>query len=106
MLRRRHARRRSWCCRLWSRGAMTPPLSPRGRYRVGRPPRRRKRMRLKLALLVVPSVLAVLAVGASPVSAIAKPQTFSLLSVEGTGSEIGGFDFQREPVPGDRFAFT
>jgi Allene oxide cyclase barrel like domain len=63
-------------------------------------------MRLKLALLVVPSALAVLAVAASPVSAIAKPQTFSLLSVEGTGSEIGGFDFQREPVPGDRFAFT
>jgi hypothetical protein len=64
-------------------------------------------MRLKFVLFALPAALAVLVVLALPASALTKPQTFSLLSVEsGTESEIGGFGFQREPVPGDRFAFT
>ena len=64
-------------------------------------------MRFKLALLAVPAALAVLAVAVSPVSAIDKPQTFSLLSVTSdTETAIDGFAFQREPVPGDRFTFT
>ena len=64
-------------------------------------------MRFKLALLAVPAALAVLAVAVSPVSAIDKPRTFSLLSVTSdTETPIDGFAFQREPVPGDRFTFT
>jgi hypothetical protein len=64
-------------------------------------------MRLKFVLFVLPAALAVLAVLVSPAAALSKPQTFSLLSVESnTESEIGGFGFQREPVPGDRFTFT
>jgi hypothetical protein len=64
-------------------------------------------MRLKFVLFALPAALAVLVVLGSPASALTKPQTFSLLSVEsGTETEIGGFGFQRLPVPGDRFAFT
>jgi Allene oxide cyclase barrel like domain len=64
-------------------------------------------MQLKFVLFVLPAALAVLVVLSSPASALTKPQTFSLLSVEsGAESQIGGFGFQREPVPGDRFAFT
>jgi Allene oxide cyclase barrel like domain len=45
--------------------------------------------------------------GSNSANALAKPQTFNLLSVEsGSETEIGGFGFQREPVPGDRFTFT
>ena len=64
-------------------------------------------MRVKLAVFALPALVAAVVVLASSASAITKPQTFSLLSVESnTGVEIGGFDFQGEPKPGDRFAFT
>jgi hypothetical protein len=64
-------------------------------------------MRLKFVLFALPAALAALVVLGSSASALTKPQTFSLLSVEsGTESEIGGFGFQREPVPGDRFVVT
>ncbi len=65
-------------------------------------------MRLRFALLALPALLAaVIVVFVSPASAITKPQTFSLLSVEsGIETPIGGFAFDREPTPGDRFAFT
>ena len=63
-------------------------------------------MRLR-GFVVLLAALAGAVVLGSPVSAITTPQTFSLLSVESdVEQEIGGFGFQREPVPGDRFAFT
>ena len=64
-------------------------------------------MKLKLTVLAVPAALAVLAMVGSPASALTKPQKFSLLSVSsGDETPIGGFAFDREPVPGDRFTFT
>jgi hypothetical protein len=63
-------------------------------------------MRLKLALCAFPAVLAALAVVASPASGLTKPTTFSLLDVTESSQTINGFDFQRLPQPGDRFAFT
>jgi hypothetical protein len=64
-------------------------------------------MRVRLVVLGLPALIAAAVVLVSPVSALTKPQTFALLSVESSsGTEIGGFGFQREPVPGDRFTFT
>jgi hypothetical protein len=64
-------------------------------------------MRVRLAVFGLPALLAAVVVLVSPASALTGPQTFSLLSVESpNGVEIGGFGFQRAPVPGDRFAFT
>jgi hypothetical protein len=61
-------------------------------------------MRLKLALPTLAILVAAAVVLVAPVSAITQPQTFSLLSIEsGTEQPIGGFAFNREPQPGDRF---
>lgn len=63
-------------------------------------------MRLKLVLFVLPAVLAALVMVVSSASALTRPQTFSLLSVEAGGAEIDNFNFQRAPKAGDRFALT
>ena len=63
-------------------------------------------MRLKFVLFLLPAALAVLAVLVSPASALTTPQTFSLLDVTESSQPIAGFDFNRQPQPGDRFAFT
>jgi hypothetical protein len=63
-------------------------------------------MRLRFAWFALPAfVAAVMVVLVSPASAITKPQTFSLLSIDsGTEQPIGDFAFNREPRPGDRFS--
>jgi hypothetical protein len=53
-------------------------------------------MRLRLGVLAFAVGLASVVVLVSPASALTRPQTFSLLSVEAGGVEIDGFDFQRE----------
>jgi hypothetical protein len=51
--------------------------------------------------------LVVLAVAVTSASAIDRPQTFSVLEIDESdpGTIINGFQFQRLPVAGDRFAF-
>jgi hypothetical protein len=63
-------------------------------------------MRNKLALLSLSTALAAIAITASPAAALTRPQAFSLLSVTQSFQPIGGFQFDREPQPGDRFGFT
>jgi hypothetical protein len=63
-------------------------------------------MRLKFVLVASPAVVAALVMVASSAAALTKPKTFSLLDVTESSQTINGFDFQRLPQPGDRFAFT
>src|SRR4051794_31419611 len=64
-------------------------------------------MRLRFVLCALPAVFAAAGVLVSPASPLTKQQTFSVLSVDsGIETPIGGFAFDREPVPGDRFGFV
>ena len=63
-------------------------------------------MRNKLALLALSTALAAIAVTASDAAALTRAQTLSLLSVAQSFQPIGGFEFDRQPQPGDRFGFT
>jgi hypothetical protein len=63
-------------------------------------------MRAKLLACLLPALVIVLAVAASPGSALTRPQTFSVLSVTESFQQIGDFNFERAPQAGDRFTFT
>ena len=60
-------------------------------------------MRAVFALLA--SLAVILTVAVTSVSAIDRPQTFSLLEIDESEVAINGFDFQRQPRPGDGFGF-
>ena len=60
-------------------------------------------MRALLALFAAFALVVSVAVGAA--SGLDRPQNFSVLEIDETDTALAGFDFQREPVPGDRFAF-
>jgi hypothetical protein len=58
----------------------------------------------KVGILLANGVIAI-AFSAASASAISSPQTFSLLEVNGNNNEpLGGFNFNRPPVGGDRIA--
>jgi hypothetical protein len=58
------------------------------------------------ALALVGSVVAVLSIAVTGASGISRPQTFSVLEIDESDASTNiGFEFQREPKPGDRFAF-
>jgi hypothetical protein len=61
---------------------------------------------MRAALVVLGTIAAALAVALAPASAIDRPQTFSVLEIDESDASTNiGFDFQRLPKPGDRFAF-
>jgi hypothetical protein len=55
---------------------------------------------------LVGALVAVLSIAVTGASGIARPQTFSLLEIDESDATTNlGFDFQRQPKPGDQFAF-
>jgi hypothetical protein len=56
-------------------------------------------------LVFVGMLAAVLSLAVTSAGAIDRPQTFSLLEIDESDIAINGFDFQREPRPGDGFGF-
>jgi hypothetical protein len=60
---------------------------------------------MRKALALVGAVVALLSIAVTGASGISRPQTFSVIEIdESDASTNVGFDFQREPKPGDRFA--
>jgi hypothetical protein len=61
---------------------------------------------MRPVLALVAALAAVLSIAVASASPIDKPQTFSLLEIDQSDASTNiGFDFQRLPKPGDRFAF-
>jgi hypothetical protein len=61
---------------------------------------------MRKALALLGAFVAVLAIAVTAASGISRPQTFSVLEIDQSDASTNiGFDFQREPKPGDRFAF-